>query len=162
MITQEALKSILHYDPETGLFSYVKSERRGWKAGRPAGCLDSSTGYIRIRIKSKLYYAHRAAVLYMTGKWPEHQVDHKDCVRCNNAWANLRLATSGENRRNSIPQGKGPKGLKGVGRDRNRFCAQIYYQGKKHHLGNFGTPEEAHAAYCAAAERLFGEFARSL
>lgn len=41
-----------------------------------------------------------------------------------------------------------------------KWMAQIRYQGKNMNLGYFTTPQAAHAAYCAAATRLFGEFAR--
>lgn len=39
--------------------------------------------------------------------------------------------------------------------------AQIKTYGKKKHLGYFDTAEEAHAAYCAAAEIYHREFTRT-
>jgi hypothetical protein len=52
-----------------------------------------------------------------------------------------------------------PKGVsRCAGTDRLR--ASIYIDKKCRHLGMFDTPAEAHAAYCAAASKAFGEFAR--
>jgi len=48
-------------------------------------------------------------------------------------------------------------GLRGVYQRGNRWQAQIRANSKAITLGTFATKEEAHAAYRAAAERLFGK-----
>jgi len=65
---------------------------------------------------------------------------------------------------NSQRRLRNKSGFKGVCRYRNeeRFTAQIKVGGKHRHLGYFATAEEAHAAYCAAAQKYFGEYARSV
>ena len=45
-------------------------------------------------------------------------------------------------------------------RFKNGFVSKIKKDGKAIYLGYYRTPEEAHAAYRAAARRLYGEFAR--
>ena len=45
--------------------------------------------------------------------------------------------------------------------EKGRWRAEIYKDGRAHRLGTFATPEGAHAAYVAAARKLFGEFARA-
>lgn len=98
MITQDKLKEFFEYRPETGEF--IRRVSRGpTKAGSIAGTL-TADGYIRITISKKPYYAQQLAVLYMTGEWPEDEVDHINRIRSDNRWCNLRGATKQENQRN--------------------------------------------------------------
>lgn len=88
-------------------------------------------------------------------------VDHIDGDPLNNQRANLRLATWSQNCRNRKMQSNNSSGFKGVrwhSKDL-RWVAQIVVAGRRKHLGNFRTREEAHAAYCKAAVELYGEFA---
>jgi hypothetical protein len=121
-------------------------------------------GYVKVRIAGRAYSAHRLAYLYMTGEWPKGQIDHKDLNKANNAWANLRQCLPRENLGNRGLQANNTSGLKGVSIDRRRvdrpFRAFIAKDGKNRSLGSFRTADEAHAAYCRAAEQQFGEFAR--
>lgn len=158
MLTQERLKQRLHYDPETGIFRWRVAAGRRVKAGDVAGCNDH--GYIVIRVDSRNYGAHRLAVLYMTGAWPEDEVDHKDLNRANNRWTNLREATGSQNCANKRPYGAVP--LKGVRlRSSGKYEARFKINGKQKYLGHFPTAEEAHAAYVKAANDNFKDFART-
>ena len=74
--------------------------------------------------------------------------------------ANLRLATSAQNSWNTRKHADNKAGFKGVSPEGRRFVAAIMVKGVKHRLGSFDTADAAHRAYCAAAERLHGEFAR--
>ena len=53
-------------------------------------------------------------------------------------------------------------GYKGVSfhKDTGMYRARIMVRGVSIHLGAFRRPELAHAAYCEAAKKHFGEFAR--
>ena len=161
MITQARVREALSYDPETGVFTNrVRSgSRRG--PGDRAGSL-TATGYWQIMIDYKVYQQHRLAYLYMTGEWPEHEIDHIDGDRANNRWSNLRDATRLQNGRNRCRSRNNASGMKGVCFDltRCRWRAGITVGGKYVNLGYFASPEEAHAAYCAAADKHYGEFAR--
>lgn len=90
--------------------------------------------------------------------------DHKNGNPLDNRLANLRVCTARENVHNQTLSKRNTSGFKGVskcvrkGRQRP-WIATIAVNGKTHYLGSFFTPEEAHAAYCAAAERLHREFA---
>ena len=88
----ERVKELLHYDPDTGIWTYAKARRR-IRVGNIAGC-PVSEGYRSIQIDGKGYVTHRLAWLYMTGEDPgEMEVDHIDRDRGNNRFSNLRLLT---------------------------------------------------------------------
>lgn len=154
-LTASRLREVLEYDLESGIFRWRMS--RGMRrAGATAGCV-MSKGYVFIKIDSVIHTAHRLAVLYMTGQWPPHEVDHKDLNKANNAWSNLRLATSSQNKRNVIKARKSAAGFKGVNQTpTGRYRATMSKDRKCVYLGEFDTAIEAHAAYMAAA----GEFAQ--
>src|SRR5690348_8900862 len=99
-LSQAHLKELLRYDPETGKFFWLVRARRRSRIGDEAGS-DHGQGYIEIGIEGRRYLAHRLAWFYMTGEWPPEMVDHKDLCRSNNRWANLRLATHGQNVQNT-------------------------------------------------------------
>lgn len=86
--------------------------------------------------------------------------DHKNSNPLDNRRENLRIATRNDNARNAKKSKANTSGYKGVSRFRDRWQASIRVNGKKFYLGHFKTPEEAHEAYCIAAKKYFGEFAR--
>jgi len=106
--------------------------------------------------------AHRLAWLYVTGSWPDFEVDHVNLDGTDNRWANLRLATSSQNQRNRRLQSNNTSGYKGVHKLKNngKFLAYIKVHGKQKRLGIFDTAEQAYEHYVAAAEELHGEFSR--
>lgn len=158
-LTQERLKELLRYDPETGLFYWLQDRYRV-KAGDRAGSVSPSTQYRIIRLDQRNYAEHRLAWFYAKGEWPASEVDHKDLNRQNNKWENLRLATSSQNKANRKGRGAYPKGVcfhKASG----LFSSRIHSNGKQISLGYFNTPELAHEAYRLAAPKYHGEFARA-
>ncbi len=161
MITTERLREVLAYDPDTGVFTWRVARGRQ-SAGAVAGSLNGS-GYLLIRIDRRSYPAHRLAFVYMTGAWPENEIDHMNLDRADNRFENLREATHSQNMANGRRRSNNTSGLKGAHwRKRNRrWQAQIRVAGRKKHLGYFDTPEEANAAYREAATQHFGKFARA-
>lgn len=91
------------------------------------------------------------------------EVDHRNRNGLDNTRANLRLATHSQNMGNQQRRKDNKSGFKGVSynRARGKWQAHIMIHKKSIYLGLFTTPEEAHAAYCAAAKEHFGEFART-
>ena len=172
-LTLARLKEVLSYDPVTGVFRWlprpVRPEflrtDRGFNtrcAGKIAGC-DNGKGYLVIEIDAVGYKAHRLAWLYMTGRWPKDQIDHKNRRRSDNRIENLREATVTENDINGARPHRRVAPYRGLGFNRQNtnkpWNAKIAVNKKRISLGYFATPEEAHAAYCAAAKKHHGEFA---
>ena len=106
------------------------------------------------------YQAHRLAWLYMTGDWPPNEINHENRASDDNKWANLRLATHGQNQRNSMPRGVSRfKGVYWFKRDKKwRTIAKL--NGKNHLLGYHDTEESAAAAYAAFSAEHFPKWAR--
>lgn len=142
----DVLKELLSYNPETGLFVWLKNRGRLAKCGSVAGSLDTH-GYLHITISGKIYLSHRLAFLFMTGEFPIDCVDHINRVRTDNRWCNLRDATK---RQNSNNKNNGNKYV-GVTKFGNRYQASIKKRvngiNTTTHLGMFGNPEEATKAY---------------
>ena len=126
-------------------------------AGARAGYV-TTYGYRLISIAvggvKKRYYAHRVIWRPINGKWPEAEIDHVNGDKDDNRRLNLRAATSSQNKANRRAK---HGGLKGVGKHRGRWVADVGQRGNRRRLGSFATEEEAHAAYAAAARELHGE-----
>lgn len=151
-ISQQQLRSLLNYDPESGTFR--------WHDGRVAGSPRDARGYIRIGVGPKRFYAQRLAFIYMTGACPAY-IDHIDGDKANNGWANLRAATKAQNGMNRGANKNNTSGFKGVYYQANGYIAEVHVDGKKHYLGRFHTAAEAGVAAANARRVLHGEFARS-
>jgi hypothetical protein len=142
--TQAEIKEILHYDPETGIFRWRFARPKGKvKPWDVAGSLRH--GYIVVKINQRRYCAHRLAWIYMTGKWPENDVDHEDRVRSNNSWKNLRAATRKQNCENRAFSERNKSGFRGVCWDKKnrKWLAYVRHNNKNIHLGYFDNVEEA-------------------
>jgi len=111
-ISQEYLKSLLDYNPDTGVFTWIKS-RKGAALGNVAGVVVWS-GYRLIQIDRKTYRAHRLAFLWMTGSFPPKETDHINGIRNDNRWCNLRAVTGLENSLNKRKASNNTSGVMGV------------------------------------------------
>lgn len=158
-LTQDFVKSVLFYNPETGEFTWRGDAARRQTEGSRAGCRAPS-GYIFISICRKNYGAHRLAWFYQTGVWPR-VIDHKNLIRDDNRWNNLREATNTLNKANLKVKKNNKSGFKGVVQVSGGWRAQIGASGTHYYLGIFTAKEDAARAYDEKAIELFGEFART-
>lgn len=158
MIEHERLLELLKYNPETGKFRWIKKEQ-GRSVYRDVGC--NRKGYLVIRVDGVLYEAGRLAWFYVKGEWPKLEIDHKDRDPMNNAWDNLREATSSEQKINTRLRSDNTSGIKGVhwSRQNQHWRAVVWKNGKHYQCGGFNTKEEAGEAYAQKVKELFGEFA---
>jgi hypothetical protein len=163
MITQAELKERLHYDPDTGVFTWLK--KGGGFLSKTCGHISAhgqDAGYVRIAMGGKKYRAHRLAWLYVYGSWPELGLDHINRIKADNRIANLREATPLENGRNATFETNPASGLKGVWKPKHthRWAARIFLLDRSLNLGYYDTPEEAHAAYKKYSAAIHGSFYR--
>ena len=150
----------VHYNPNTGVFMWLLS-RGCCRAGTRAGRLHHS-GYRDLHFMGYRTNEARWAVFYMTGKWPEDQVDHKKVgkeYRADNRYKSIRVATRSQNFANRHVQSNSRSGVKGVRQlSSGRWAARTGPDQK--HLGTFDTREQAGAAVAIEAQKRYGEFAR--
>ena len=173
--TPEELRQLLRYEPETGKLYWKPRDRecfssdragKSWNtkyAGKEAFTSDDGKVY-RGSVFDRSYLAHRIAWVIYYGEWPEGLVDHRNTDSLDNRIVNLREATQSENLKNRGRQVNNKSGYKGVyqRRDTGKWSASIWSEGIERKLGSrFATAEEAHAAYCEAAKKYHGEFART-
>lgn len=169
-LTQDYVRSLFHYDPETGVLTWKErplshfSCQRAWNstntrcAGKPAGGLDSN-GYVEVGIDGKIYKAHRVIWLLQTGEWPD-EIDHDDGTRHNNIFENLKNGSHAGNMLNKSKRRDNKSGVCGVGWHQidRRWVAFITVNGKQLRLGGFVSKEDAIAARLVAEVQYgFGE-----
>lgn len=159
MLTQENLKSKVHYCKDTGLFTWLLGTglvKSGDIAGRVL-TTKFNKSYIQIKVFKKQYLAHRLAYFYMNGDWPKEQIDHIDGCGKNNKWSNLRPVTAAENCKNKRLQSNNTSGITGVTFNEclGRWKATIYNNNKQYHLGYH---QDKFEAICVrkSAERKHG------
>lgn len=158
-LTAELARSLLDYDPSTGVLTWKMFRSPRARKGDRAGCVNPSTGYRHIGVDGQVYAEHRFVWFYVYGAWPSDVVDHINGVITDNRIENLRDVTRHvnlQNQRKAHASNKtGFLGVRHIPKYRLRpWQARINIDGKKRYLGTFATPEEAHAAYLEAKRRL--------
>jgi hypothetical protein len=130
-LTQDRLKELLHYAPETGLFTWKVKSASHILVGDIIDGIDLH-GYTLIGIGYKNFKAHRLAFLYMLGRLPK-EVDHINRIRHDNRWSNLREVTRAENmwnRKINTDNNYGVKGLTFL-KTKQLWLGQIQTNGKR-------------------------------
>jgi hypothetical protein len=129
--------------------------------GKRAGCLRPD-GYWTIGIFGHCKMEHLLIWTIETGEWPDFEIDHRDTVRHNNQFVNLRPATRAQQQCNRGKQVNNKSGHKGVYWDshRGRWHVHVRYMGHQRFVGRFDDVEAAARAYQQAVVEMHGEFAR--
>jgi hypothetical protein len=159
-LTQDYIRSFLHYDPETGVMKRIK--KRSYVGNwLPCDSIPKSktiAGYLQINIDRRPYVVHRLAFVYMEGFMPDCDVDHINGDRTDNRWANLRLVDRQDNLRNMGVRKDNKSGVPGVSyaKDRSKWHSFIHAdKNNRVTLGYFNSFDEAVAAR-KGAEVLLG------
>jgi len=145
-LTQSYIKSILNYDPDTGIFTWLPrpceffaniGTYKTWNkrfSGVVAG-FKRFDDYIMIAVNHKQYRAHRLAFIYMTGSAPLFDTDHINGIRDDNRWGNLRDVPRLENSKNMRLRGTNTSGTCGIHRHQGKWRARICVNGKTINIG---------------------------
>lgn len=154
------LRELLIYEPDTGhLYWRVRAGRYGRiQPGSVAGGVNRTTGYHNVKLPKAKWPVptHRIAWAWMTGEWPEHEIDHINRVRSDNRWINLRKATLQENMLNKSKYKNNTSGCPGVmwHKPSGKWAVCIGVNRKKRHLGYFHDKQEAVNVYLSAKSVL--------
>ena len=136
------------------------------KNGKEIKQIKNTKGYLCVNLKSNdninLVVVHRLVAKAYIDNMDENRniVDHINNDITNNRVENLRWATSTENSRNAKLSNKNTSGIKGVNFHKHKklWRARISVNGKREHIGNYKTIEEAKTARQNKAKEIFGEF----
>lgn len=176
LITADELRKLVHYDPDTGVFTWLERPIRpgltrcdkGWNtrfAGKIMGLRLDKRGYRQVCIAPySNKFAHRLAWLYVFGVWPNGEIDHINGDPLDNRICNLREASRHQNCFNTKIRSDNTSGVKGVSVcPRGKpWRAQININKKVVVLGHYLTKEEAIERRRQAEREIHGEFVRAI
>lgn len=153
-------RSLYHYDPDTGDFTYKQHRGPNAKIGDVAGSVNSE-GYRQITVYGKRIVASRLAyMMYYDKILPSNVfVDHINGNKGDNRISNLREASNSENQKNVGVRKHNKLGLRGVSYDHS--CGKYIARYKSKVLGVFDDPKKASDAYEDEVRMRYGDFYRN-
>lgn len=166
--SQELLRQLLRYEPETGkLFWLYRKDgcaderaRKIWNArysGLEAFTYVSPNGYHQGQIHNRPYQAHRVIWAMIYGDCGDLDIDHINHNRSDNRITNLRAVSRMDNSRNKSLEPPNTSGVMGIGwcKRTGQWQARIMVKRRTIHLGRHKRFEDAVAAR-KEAEALYG------
>lgn len=152
------MKGLFEYDPDTGVICR-KVPRGGFPAG-PVAVNQNKNQYLKTSYKRSFIWLHRLAWALHTGSWPSQMVDHKNQIKSDNRWVNLRLANHTQNQCNRPQQKNNTSGIKGVNWHPvgKKWRAEVAYQGRRYYLGLFVDKDAAELAVKTKRSELHNSF----
>lgn len=145
-LSQERLKAILSYDPETGNFTRLVHTSARTRRHTTVGT-NSGDGYLATTIDYKCYRLHQLAWFYIYGEWAP-LIDHINGDKKDNRISNLRSVSQSVNMHNTGKLGVSYR------HDRKKWRARIVIKQKEIFIGHFASYLEAELAYRAKKKEL--------
>lgn len=158
--SQEILQEFFMYKPRSGELLCKKWRPGGMKLGGEAGWIDFS-GYRCVSFFNERYYIHRLIYRMVTGDDPGmDEIDHKNLVRSDNRWTNLRRSTCQQNMWNHAKRKNNTSGFKGVSWCKMMQCWRAYVTKnyRQHRVGYFHNPEDAAEAVRLYRKKMHEQF----
>lgn len=151
---------------ENGIYTVVDADdvrdiaRNAWRIhNRPQGGKFYAVRSISHRSDGRRRVTEEAMHRRLADARPGQMVDHRDGDSLNNRRSNLRVCTPLQNSQNRKKSALSSQPYKGVYASGNRWCSRIKVSKRDLHLGTYDHPEQAAAAYDAAAKLHYGDFA---
>ena len=156
-LTQEYLQSIFEY--KDGELYWKVKKSNAVNIGDKAGCIDKCSGYVKVRVNSRMIGAHTIIFMMHYGFLP-NQIDHIDRDKSNNRIENLRIADPSQNMANAVfKAGKSNKKNVLWRKDREKWTVRIKFRGRYIARGAFDTVEEAEKYAILLRNQLHKEYA---
>ena len=157
MITQEELKELVSYNPETGELTGLQDLNKRVRKDELIRPYINPDGYYEVRLRGlKKYRVHKLIWLYCHGILPDYSkgelIDHIDRDRTNNKIENLRLVDHKGNSKNIGLSKRNTSGIKGV--SWNRQCNKWEARISNRRIAFFSNMEDAVAARLAKEKEL--------
>jgi hypothetical protein len=154
-LTQARLKEVVHYDPDTGHFTWLRPTFKNWTGKRADH--RSPRGYMRMGIDGSRYMAHVLAWLYVNGVFPDDDIDHINRNKGDNRLCNLRVVSRSLNSLNKDVHHKNKSGHTGVIWHKKAEKWMVYACGK--YQGLYADMDTAAMARERIVERMFANAA---
>lgn len=155
-LTQQLVRELFDYDPETGhLFYRTGARGRSIPTGVPIIYAETRAqkDYNRVSVNGKMHFQHRIIWLWYYGYLPENRIDHIDQNSRNNAISNLREVSPQCNSRNCKVSKNNKSGINGITINKSgKFIASIKVNYTRVYLGTYSDEVEAVAHRLAAEE----------
>lgn len=149
------LYEVFDYDLESGALTWREKTNNVVEVGGAAGYIRED-GYVEVGLAGHPHRAHRVIWAMLYGYWPDHLIDHKNGIRHDNSFENLRYTDRTLNLQNQRKARPGSKsGLLGVSpTPAGKWRATIRVDGRWIQLGTFPSALIAHTVYVKAKRYL--------